>query len=191
MGGIKKSLFGSKDTVTNTPAQLYPASQTQTDLQKQLYDSSTGILNGAANNYNTGTGLLSQAASGQLSGDTAANLQNQAMDLYDQQVGSVANNMAFNNLGSNTMTQNALSKASSDASDWYMNNYLNALQTQGNLANSLASQGLSGTRPAGSLYSGLLGQQTALSTPAQQTVKKGSGGLFGSALSGWASGGFK
>lgn len=191
MSGIKKTLLGSSDKVSSVGAQVYPASQTQTNLQNQLYNTTSGILSGASDHYSTGTGLLSQAASGQLSGDTAANLKNQAMDLFNQQSGSIANNMAFKNLGSNTMTQNALSDAAGDASDWYMNNYLNALQTQGSLGSSLAGLGLSGTQPAQSLYSGLLGQQTALSSPAQTAVKKGSSGLLSSALSGWASGGFK
>lgn len=191
MSGIGKALFGAKDKMKSVAAQVYPASETQTNLQNSLYDTANGILSGAEGSYNTGTGLLAQAASGQLSGDTAANLQKQAMGLYNQQVGSVANNMAFKNLGSNTMTQNSLSQASADASDWYLNNYLNALQTQGSLGNSLAGLGLSGTQPAQNLYSGLLGQQTALSSPAQTAVQQGSGGLLGSALSGWASGGFK
>lgn len=185
MSGIKKALFGSSDKVSTTPAQLYPASQTQTNLQNQLYDTTSGILNGAADNYNTGTGALALAASGQLSGDTTANLQKQALGNFNQQVGSIANNMAFKNLGSNTMTQNALSQAASDANDWYMDNYLQALQTQGSLGSSLAGLGLSATSPAQSLYSGLLNQQTALSSPAQTTVQKGNSGLLGSALTGW------
>ena len=186
MSGVGKALFGSGSKVKTTAASLYPASETQTNLQNSLYDSTSDILSGAADNYSTGTDLLTQAASGQLSGDTAANLKKQAMDLYDSQVGSVASNMALSNLGSNTMTQNALSKASSDASDWYMDNILKALQTQGGLASSLASQGISGTTPASNMYSGLLGQQTSLSSPAQTTVTQGNSGLLGSALSGWA-----
>lgn len=184
MSGIGKALFGSKDKVSSAPAQLYPESQTQAGLRKELYDTTTGILSGAGNNYNTGTGLLALAASGQLSGDTAANLKKQAMGLFDKQAGSIANNMAFKNLGSNTMTQNALSQTANDASDWYMNNYLQALQTQGSMGSNLASLGLSGISPAQGMWGSLLNQQTALSNPAQTTVRQGSSGLLGSFLGG-------
>ena len=191
MGGIGKALFGSKDKIKNIAAQVYPEWDYQKAMREGLTGTATGLLDSAPGYINQGAGLLSQAASGQLSGDMANNLKKQAMGLFDQQAGSIANNMAFKNLGSNTMTQNALSKAASDASDWYMDNYLQALGQQGQLASGLASVGNTMLQPAEDLYSRWLQAQLGLSSPAQTAVQKGSSGLLGSALSGWASGGFK
>ena len=127
MGGVKKALLGSKDKISSQAAQVHPEWGYQADMRQNLTGAATGLLGNASGYINNGAGLLSQAASGQLSGDVTANLQRQAMDLFDKQSGSIANNMAFRNLGSNTMTQNALTNAANDASDWYMNNYLQAL----------------------------------------------------------------
>lgn len=191
MGGVKKALFGSSDKISSTPAQVYPEWSYQKNIREGLTDTATGLLGNASQYINQGAGLLSSAASGELSGGVKASLKNQAMDLFDKQSGSIANNMAFKNLGSNTMTQNALSQAAGDASDWYMNNYMQALGQQGQLASGLVSAGNSMMEPAQGLYSQWLSAQMGLSSPAQTVVKQGSSGLLGSALSGWASGGFK
>jgi|GEM_PF-6251989 len=186
MGGVKKALFGSKDKISSVGAQVHPEWDYQSQMRQGLTGVANGLLNNASGYINNGAGLLSKAASGQLSEDITTNLQNQAMDLFDKQSGSIAQNMAFNNLGSNTMTQNALTNAANDASDWYMNNYLQALGQQGQLASGLVSAGNSMLQPATGLYNNWLQAQMGLSSPAQTVVNKGSSGLLGSALSGWS-----
>lgn len=191
MSGVKKALFGSKDKVSSVPAQVYPEWDYQQDMREDLTGVASGLLGGASNYINQGAGLLSQAASGQLSGETAANLQRQATDTYNKQVGSLVNNMALKNLGANSMTQNALAQAGTDATNWVMDNYMQALGQQGQIASGLVSTGNSMLEPAQGLYSQWLQAQMGLSSPAQTAIKKGSSGLLGSALSGWTSGGFK
>lgn len=178
---IGKTLFGSSDKVQSVGAQVYPEADYQKSMREQLTGTATGLLDSASNYINQGTDLMQKTASGQLNGDLASNLKRQSLDNYNNQVGSIANNMAFRNLGSNTMTQNALAQAGTDATNWYMDNYNQALQQQSQNAQNLFNMGYNSMQPATSLYDNWLGFQQSMSSPAQTVVKQGSSGLLGTA----------
>ncbi|QDR80241.1 hypothetical protein [Sporomusa termitida] len=186
MSGVKKALFGSKDKVKSVSAQVYPETDYQKAMREQLTGTATGLLGSASGLIGQGTDLMSQTASGQLNSEVASNLQSQAMDNYSKQVGSLVNNMALKNLGANSMTQNALAQAGTDANNWIMNNYMTALQNQASNAQGLYGMGYQNMAPATGLYSDWLGFQQALSSPAQTVVQKGNTGLLGSAMQAYA-----
>jgi hypothetical protein len=189
--GFLSGLFGSSPKVKNIAAQIQPETDYEKAMREQLTGVATGLLGSASGLINQGTDLMSQTANGQVNGDVAANLQRLSLDNYNKQVGSIANNMAFRNLGSNSMTQNALAQAGTDANNWVMDNLQSVLNQQGQTAQSLYSMGQGNTSLASGLYDNWLGFRQSMSQPAQTAVTQGSSGLLGSALSGWASGGFK
>lgn len=191
MSGIKNAIFGSKDKIKNVSAQVYPEWDYQKDMREDLTGTATNLLGSAGNYINQGANIVSQAANGILPESISSSLQTQAGKLYDKQVGSAANNMAFKNLGSNTMTQNALSDAAISSNDWLQNNILSALGQTAQLGSGLVSTGNTMMQPAEDLYNRWLSAQMGLSSPAQTAVQKGNSGLLGAAVNGWASGGFQ
>lgn len=182
MSSIGKTLFGSSDKVTSVGAQVYPETAYQKSMREGLTGTATDLLGSAGNYMNQGTDLMSQTAAGELNSTVADNLKRQSLDSYNKQVGSLVNNMALKNLGANSMTQNALAQAGTDATNWYMDNYQSALNQQAQNAQGLFGMGYQSMQPATNLYNNWLGFQQSMSSPAQTAVQQGSSGLFGTAL---------
>lgn len=192
MGGLKKTLFGSSPKIKNIAAQIQPETDYEKATREQLTGVATGLLGSAGGLMSRASDLMAQTADGQLNDEVAENLQRQSLSSYNQQVGSIANNMAFKNLGSNTMTQNALADAGTNATNWYMDNYQSALDQQGQTAQGLYNLGYQSLQPAYNLYDNWLGFRQSMSQPAQTVVKPGSSGLLGAATQAYAAtGGFK
>lgn len=192
MSWLSKTLFGSGPKIKNVAAQIQPETDYEKATREQLTGVATGLLGSAGGLMDQASDLMTQTANGQLNGDVATNLQRQSLSNYNQQVGSIANNMAFKNLGGNTMTQNALTDAGTNATNWYMDNYQSALDQQGKAAQSLYNFGYQSLQPASNLYGSWLGFRQSMSQPAQTVVQPGSTGLLQAAAQAYtASGGFK
>lgn len=174
------SLFGSGDSTQNIAAQLYPASSEQTGLLNTLNPIYSNLASSGGTSAQQGLGLMNQSSNGQLSDAYAKNLSNYTTNALGTSLNGLANRGI---LGDGSPLETGMSGVAQGVN----NQYLNDLQSQYSMGSGLVSGGLSSLSPANSMWTNLLNQQSALSSPAQTIVNQGSSGLFGSALGGAAS----
>jgi hypothetical protein len=194
MSGVTDTLFG-KDASTsyNNPY----SSQVNT-----LLNSLTGITGKEANNVttdiNNGTNSINQAGTnyqslmqGNLPSSYQQNFQTGIQSGVQGSTGQILSNAAKSGTLDSSTTSSALNGVSQDVASAAAKNYQSSLSEQAGLNAGLANTGQQQANLGLTQQSGLQSLLNSLLSQSYTTVDQGNAGLLSSALSGWASGGFK
>lgn len=194
MSGITDAIFGSSPSVSySNPygTQVNSTSNTLQSLLNQIATNAPSAVSTGTNNLGTAATNATSLANGILPSSYANADQQSINNAVQNSLGKGVANLAASGTLGGTSLSNLTNQIANSASNSMANNFNQNMSTANGLNNSLAGIGSSQAGLGLNETSGLQGLLNSYLSQAQTTVNPGSSGLLGSALGGWASGGFK